>query len=94
MTGGLSSAFTPTRAVDVIAFCDRPVDHTVTALLTAAVMNVTGGVAHAELRDDHVPIVAGLAGIVATMTDPRPVAYGFAEFLRAWARQPGFRLLK
>jgi hypothetical protein len=86
--------FTPTHAVDVIAFCNRPVDHLVTALLTAAVMDVIGGVANAELREDQISIVAGLPGIVATMTDPWPAAYGSAEFLRAWAQQPGFRLLK
>lgn len=86
--------FTPTHAVDVIAFCNRPVDHVVTALLTAAVMDVIGGVANAELHEDQVPIVAGLPGIVATMKDPWPAAYGSAEFLRAWARQPGFRLVK
>ncbi|QUW84420.1 hypothetical protein SMIR_39210 [Streptomyces mirabilis] len=86
--------FTPTHAVDVIAFCNRPVDHVVTALLTAAVMNLIGGVANAELREDQVPIVVGLPGIVATVTDPWPAAYGSAEFLRAWAQQPGFRLLK
>ncbi|MFJ8032170.1 DUF6368 family protein [Streptomyces sp. NPDC096032] len=86
--------FTPTHAVDVIAFCNRPVDHLVTALLTAAVMDVIGGVANAELREDQVSIVAGLPGIVATTTDPWPAAYGSAEFLRAWAQQPGFRLLK
>ncbi|WP_326718283.1 DUF6368 family protein [Streptomyces sp. NBC_00243] len=86
--------FTPTHAVDVIAFCDSPVDHVVTALLTAAVMDLIGGVANAELREDQVPIVAGLPGIVAAMTDPWPSAYGSAEFLRAWAQQPSFRLLK
>ncbi|MEU2777875.1 DUF6368 family protein [Streptomyces sp. NPDC007162] len=86
--------FTPTHAVDVIAFCNRPVDHLLTALLTAAVMDVIGGVASAELREDQVSIVAGLPGIVATTTDPWPAAYGSAEFLRAWAQQPGFRLLK
>ncbi|MDT0386172.1 DUF6368 family protein [Streptomyces dubilierae] len=86
--------FAPTHAVDVIAFCNRPVDHLVTALLTAAVMDVVGGVAQAELREDQVSIVAGLPGIVATATDPWPAAYGSAEFLRTWARQPGFRLLK
>ncbi|MFF3286478.1 DUF6368 family protein [Streptomyces sp. NPDC003023] len=86
--------FTPTHAVDVIAFCNRPVDHVVTALLTATVMDVIGGVAHAELLENQVPIVTGLPGVIATMTDPWPVAYGSAEFLRAWARQPGFRLLK
>lgn len=86
--------FAPTHAADIIAFCNRPVDHLVTALLTAAVMDVIGGVANAELRDDQVSIVAGLPGIVATMTDPWPAAYGSAQFLRAWAQQPGFRLLK
>lgn len=86
--------FTPTHAVDVIAFCNSPVDHAVTALLTAAIMDVIGGVANAELREDQVPIVAGLPGIVATTTDPWPAAYGSAEFLRAWSEQPGFRLLK
>ncbi|MET9903789.1 DUF6368 family protein [Streptomyces sp. NPDC006446] len=86
--------FTPTHAVDVIAFSNRPVDHVVTALLTAAVMGVIGGVANAELPEDQVPIVTDLPGIIATMTDPWPAAYGSAAFLRAWARQPGFRLLK
>ncbi|MFI9781106.1 DUF6368 family protein [Streptomyces sp. NPDC051956] len=84
----------PTHAVDVVAFCNRPVDHVVTALLTAAVMDVVGGVVNAELREDQAPIVADLPGVIATMTDPRPAAYGSAEFLRAWAQQPGFRLLK
>ncbi|MGW3911484.1 DUF6368 family protein [Streptomyces sp. NPDC005070] len=86
--------FTPTHAVDVIAFCNRPVDHLVTALLTATVMDVIGGVVNAELREDQVSIVAGLPGIVATTTDLWPGVYGSAEFLRAWAQQPGFRLLK
>jgi hypothetical protein len=80
--------------VDVIAYCNRPVDHVTTALLTAGVMDVIGGVANAELRDDQVPLVAGLPGIVTTTTEPWPAAYGSAEFLRAWTRQPGFRLLK
>ncbi|WP_069463137.1 DUF6368 family protein [Actinacidiphila rubida] len=86
--------FTPTHAVDVVAFCNSPVDHVVTALLTAAVMEIIGGVANAELREDQLSLVAGLPGIVATMSDPWHAAYGSAEFLRAWARQPGFRLMK
>jgi hypothetical protein len=86
--------FTPTHSVSVIAFCDRPVDHQVTALLTAAVMDVVGGVANAGLPEDQVSVVTGLPGIVATTTAPWPAAYGSALFLRAWARQPGFRLLK
>lgn len=72
----------------------EPIDHVVTALLTAAVMDVIGGVAHAELLEEQVPIVTALPGVIATMTEPWPAAYGSAEFLRAWARQPGFRLLK
>ncbi|MGC4979495.1 DUF6368 family protein [Streptomyces sp. DT193] len=86
--------FRPTHAVDIVAFCNRPVDHVVTALLTAAVMDVVGGVVNAELREDQMPIVAGLPGLISTMADPWPAAYGSAEFLRAWAHQPGFRLLK
>ncbi|MER6572335.1 DUF6368 family protein [Streptomyces sp. NPDC001093] len=86
--------FTPTHAVHVVAFCNRPVDHVVTALLTAAVMDVIGGVVSAELGEDQVPIVAGLPGVIAMVTDPLPTTYGSAEFLRAWAGQPGFQLLK
>ncbi|MFG3253112.1 DUF6368 family protein [Streptomyces sp. NPDC048172] len=86
--------FTPTHAVDVVAFCNSPVDHAVTALLTAAVMDVVGGVATAELREDQLPLVAELPGFLATTPTPWPTAYGSAEFLRAWARTPGFHLLK
>ncbi|MEU7036406.1 DUF6368 family protein [Streptomyces sp. NPDC046237] len=67
--------------------------HIVTALLTAAVMDVLAGVSHVEPREDQVPIVAGLPGVIATTTDPWPAVYGSAEFLRAWAQQPGLRLL-
>ncbi|MGW4824766.1 DUF6368 family protein [Streptomyces sp. NPDC004227] len=81
--------FSPTCAVDVIAFCNAPVDHVVTALPTAAVMDVIGGVANAELRKDQVPIVAGNPGIVTTMTDPWTAAYGSAEFLRACSPASG-----
>ncbi|MEW2127410.1 DUF6368 family protein [Streptomyces sp. NPDC007259] len=86
--------FTPTHAVDVAAFCNRSVDHVVTALLTAALIDVGGGVVNAELREDQVPMVAGLPGVIATTTGPWPAACGSAEFLRARAQQPGFRLLK
>ncbi|CAM5669039.1 hypothetical protein SAVIM338S_06977 [Streptomyces avidinii] len=93
---GLESfiGFTPTHAVDVIASCNRPVDHAVTALLTAAVMDVIGGVANVELEAGQAPIVAGLPGVIALRADSWAAAYGSAEFLRSWARQPGFRLLK
>ncbi|MEU6768231.1 DUF6368 family protein [Streptomyces sp. NPDC046853] len=86
--------FTPTHAVDVIAFRNSQVDHVVTARLTAAIMDVIGGVVGAELREDQVPVVAGLPGVLGTTTDPWVAAYGSAEFLRAWADAPGFRLLK
>ncbi|MET9218643.1 DUF6368 family protein [Streptomyces sp. NPDC003300] len=33
-------------------------------------------------------------GSLAVMTEPWTAAYGSAKFLRAWAQQPGFRLLK
>ncbi|MEU6944656.1 DUF6368 family protein [Streptomyces sp. NPDC046316] len=56
-------------------------------------MDVLGGVSAVELREDQVPIVAGLPGVIATTTDPWPAVYGSAEFLRAWAQRPGFRLL-
>ncbi|MFI6444202.1 DUF6368 family protein [Kitasatospora sp. NPDC050543] len=86
--------FTPVNTVDVIAFCSRPLDHTTTALLTAAVMDVVGGVAVIELPEDQVPLVAGLPGVLASSTHDRPTVIGTSRFLRAWAGQPGFRLLK
>ncbi|MFJ6540247.1 hypothetical protein ACIQMP_06350 [Streptomyces sp. NPDC091385] len=39
-------------------------------------MDVLGGVANAELRDDQAPLVADLPGIAATTTDPWPAIYG------------------
>ncbi|MER6160823.1 DUF6368 family protein [Streptomyces sp. NPDC001868] len=90
----LRLSFTPTHAVAVIAFCNSTVDHVVTVLLTAAIMDLTGGVANAELGEDQVPTVTELPGIIAVTADPWPAAYGSAEFLRAWTEQPGFRLVK
>ncbi|WP_329260394.1 DUF6368 family protein [Streptomyces sp. NBC_01478] len=83
----------PTRSTSSRS-ATSPVDHTVTALLTAAVMEVIGGVVNAGLREDQIPVVAGLPGIVATTTDPWPAVYGTAVFLRAWTEQPSFRLLR
>ncbi|MFF7157904.1 DUF6368 family protein [Streptomyces sp. NPDC008139] len=66
----------PTHAVDVVAFWPDPADPAdhvapaVAALLTAAVMDVAGGVANAELREDQLPIAAVLPGILAVMTEP------------------------
>ncbi|MEU9298624.1 hypothetical protein [Streptomyces sp. NPDC048266] len=42
-----------------------------------------GGVVNAELREEQVPIVAGLPAVVATMTDPWHAAYGSVKSLRA-----------
>ncbi|MFH9351977.1 DUF6368 family protein [Kitasatospora sp. NPDC017646] len=57
-------------------------------------MDVVGGVADAELLDDQVDVVAGLPGVLAMTEGPLPNVFGTAAFLRAWAAQPGFRLLK
>jgi hypothetical protein len=86
--------FKPTHAIDVIACCNSPVDHTAAALLTAALMDVVGGVAHAELHEDQMSVVDGLPGVVATLNEPWPAVFGTAQFLRAWSAQPGFRLVK
>ncbi|MER7621165.1 DUF6368 family protein [Streptomyces sp. NPDC126503] len=85
--------FRPTHAVNVSACCNRAIDHVATALLTAAVMDVVGGVAKAELLDGQASVVAGLPGVLG-ITDDDWTALGTAEFLRAWVGHPAFRLLK
>ncbi|MFJ6938981.1 DUF6368 family protein [Streptomyces sp. NPDC101132] len=85
--------FRPTHAVNVSACCNDAVDHRVTALLAAAVMDVIGGVANAELADGQAPLVAGLPGVLG-VTDDGYQVLGTAEFLRAWSGRPGFRLVK
>ncbi|WP_225630385.1 DUF6368 family protein [Streptomyces solaniscabiei] len=85
--------FRPTHAVNVSAGANRGIDHLATALLTAAVMDVIGGVAKAELLDGQAPVVAGLPG-VSGIADDEWVALGTADFLRAWAGHPAFRLVK
>ncbi|MGW7453820.1 DUF6368 family protein [Streptomyces sp. NPDC054787] len=84
--------FRPTHAVNVSACCNREIDHVTTALLTAAVMDVIGGVAKAELLDGQASVVAGLPGVLGIADDW--MALGTADFLRAWAAHPAFRLLK
>ncbi|MFF3558525.1 DUF6368 family protein [Streptomyces sp. NPDC002574] len=86
--------FRPTHAVDVIAGCNSQIDHITTALLTASIMDVVGGVASAELWDGQMTVVAGLPGVLAMTDESWPTVFATAEFLRAWAAQPGFRLLK
>ncbi|MFI8916741.1 DUF6368 family protein [Streptomyces sp. NPDC053513] len=84
--------FVPTHSITVSAMFNDAVDHTATALLTAAVLDAVGeGVAWAELRYGQESSVAGLEGVIAT--EPA-IAYGSATFLRAWAAQPAFRLVK
>ncbi|MFI1069539.1 DUF6368 family protein [Streptomyces puniciscabiei] len=85
--------FRPAHAVNVSAGCNRQIDHVATALLTAAVMDVIGGVAKAELLDGQVPVVAGLPGVLG-IADDDWMALGTAEFLRAWVGHPDFRLVK
>ncbi|MEU9785539.1 DUF6368 family protein [Streptomyces phaeochromogenes] len=85
--------FRPTHAVNVSACCNREIDHVTTALLTAAVMDVIGGVAKAELLDGQELVVAGLPGVLGIADDDWTVL-GTAEFLRAWAGHPAFRLVK
>ncbi|MFM9452020.1 DUF6368 family protein [Streptomyces europaeiscabiei] len=84
--------FRPTHAVNVSACCNREIDHVATALLTAAIMDVIGGVAKVELLDAQASIVAGLPGVLGIEDDW--MALGTAEFLRAWVGHPGFRLVK
>ncbi|MEU3552784.1 DUF6368 family protein [Streptomyces fragilis] len=85
--------FRPTHAVNVSACCNSRIDHVLTALLTAAVMDVVGGVVSAELLDGQAPVVSGLPGVLGT-TDDDWAVLGTAEFLRAWVRHPAFRLVK
>ena len=85
--------FRPTHAVNVSACCNREIDHVATALLTAAVMDVIGGVVNVELLDGQASVVAGLPGVLGIAGDDW-MALGSAEFLRAWLGHPAFRLVK
>ncbi|MEW2049062.1 DUF6368 family protein [Streptomyces sp. NPDC005476] len=85
--------FRPTHAVNVSAGCNRAIDHVATALLTAAVMDVIGGVANVELLDGQASVAAGLPGVLGIAGDDW-TALGSAEFLRAWVGHPAFRLVK
>lgn len=89
--------FTPVNMLSVIAMADGRVDHIVTALMTADIMDIAPGVAFVELWDDQVEPVRALPGILAAMpttADQSPFALGDGRFLRAFAATPGFRLLK
>ncbi|NEA83261.1 hypothetical protein G3I30_30390 [Actinospica acidiphila] len=78
--------FRPTHAVNVSACADREIDHMATALLTAAVMDVIGGVAKAELLYGQASFIAG-PGVVG-IADDDWMALGTAEFLRSWSGTP------
>ncbi|MEO3826312.1 DUF6368 family protein [Actinomadura sp. B10D3] len=86
--------FKPTHAVNVSAGCNRGIDHAATALLTAAVVDVLGGVVKAELSEGQEAVVAGLPGALGLTGEEYPMVLGTAGFLRAWVAQPGFRLVK
>ena len=85
--------FRPTHAVNVSAGRNGEIDHVATALLTAAVMDVIGGVSNAELLGGQASFVAGLPGVLGIVDDDQ-IALGSAEFLRAWVGHPAFRLVK
>lgn len=86
--------FRPTHAVGVLAMASARVNHDLTALLTARVMDTVGGVAAIEVYPEQVETVLGLPGLRALVDDPGPEAYGSARFVRAWAAHPEFRLVK
>ncbi|MFB8762360.1 DUF6368 family protein [Nocardiopsis alba] len=86
--------FKPTHAVNVSAGCNQDIDHVATALLTAAIIDVLGGVVKAELPLGQERVIAGLPGVLGLVDDGYPTVLGTAAFLRAWVERPGFRLLK
>lgn len=86
--------FRPTHAVNVSAGCNHEIDHVATALLTAAVVDVLGGVVKADLLEGQEAVVGGLPGVLGVTEEGYPMVFGTAEFLRAWVDQPGFRLVK
>ncbi|MER7983853.1 DUF6368 family protein [Streptomyces sp. NPDC095817] len=61
--------FKSSHAINVSACCSREIDHVTTALLTAAVMDLIGGVATADLLDGQVSVLAGLPGVLGTVHD-------------------------
>ncbi|MDJ0466792.1 DUF6368 family protein [Streptomyces sp. H27-C3] len=85
--------FRATHAVDVIAMANGPVGHALTAMLTAALMDIIGGVVYIELPMEQASIVKSLPGLIAP--DRRTGACGLRqELLRSWVTHPDFRLLK
>ncbi|MEV5326403.1 DUF6368 family protein [Nonomuraea fastidiosa] len=85
--------FEPTQSVNVAAMSNGQIDHVANALLTAAIMDVVGGVANVEVDDRHVPAVADLEGLIALVPE-HSTAFGTPAFLRAWAAHPEFCLVK
>ncbi|WP_189921250.1 DUF6368 family protein [Kitasatospora xanthocidica] len=86
--------FRAAQAVNVSAACNGAIDHAATALLTAAVLDVIGGVCKAELAPGQASVTADLPGLIAVADDGWDTALVTAEFLRAWVARPGFRLVK
>ncbi|MEV1200662.1 DUF6368 family protein [Microbispora rosea] len=86
--------FTPTHDVSIIAMCNGRVDHMVTALLTAEVMALVGGVVAIEIHHRQAPTIRDLPGLIAITPGPVCTAYGTSELVRAWVAHPNFQLVK
>lgn len=78
--------FRPTHSINVAAMCNDQADHKITALLTAATMDIVGGVAYMEVYDDRAATVAGLPGLMNMVWDRRDTrwrihtAFGTASY--------------
>ncbi|GAA1976307.1 DUF6368 family protein [Catenulispora subtropica] len=84
--------FTPTHDV-VIATRGRELsDRLLLVELGAVVQEVVGGLADIRVSSRLVDGVRGLPGVAAVVAveDGSPRVFGNAEFLRAWAADPGF----
>ena len=86
--------FVPTHEVAIVAMCNGDVDHRATVLLTAAVMEILGGVANVELLARQKDLAKRTPGLIAMVDEPWPSAFGTTDFLDSWLEQPDFRLLK
>lgn len=88
--------FHPTHDVVVSATADDRADHMVVAHLAAAVQETLGGLIDVKVYRDDLPAARRLPGAVATLADGEswPRVFGTAEFLRAWAEVPQFRVVR
>ena len=90
--------FAPAATLSLIAKCSSQVDHGATALLTAEIMDITGGVAFVELHDHQVePVRAPCRASSLRWRHrwtSRPSLSAMVNSLRAFAATAGFRLFK